>query len=66
MDRPLHNKQIYPLINVLPSLSRLIKSGIGETKDGKYDPQGSSQQVRPAVRQLCHRVGHLCNEGGGW
>ena len=33
MDRPLHNKQIYPPINVLPSLSRLIKSGIGETKE---------------------------------
>jgi len=26
----LHNKQIYPPINVLPSLSRLMKSAIGE------------------------------------
>merc|ERR1719188_232335 len=33
VDRPLHNRQIYPPINVLPSLSRLMKSGIGE-KDG--------------------------------
>jgi vacuolar-type H+-ATPase subunit B/Vma2 len=26
----LHNKQIYPPVNVLPSLSRLMKSAIGE------------------------------------
>ena len=30
IDRALHNKQIYPPINVLPSLSRLMKSAIGE------------------------------------
>jgi len=30
IDRQLHNKQIYPPINVLPSLSRLMKSAIGE------------------------------------
>jgi V-type H+-transporting ATPase subunit B len=30
VDRSLHNRQIYPPINVLPSLSRLMKSGIGE------------------------------------
>merc|ERR1711974_399981 len=30
VDRQLHNKQIYPPINVLPSLSRLMKSGIGK------------------------------------
>jgi V-type H+-transporting ATPase subunit B len=29
VDRQLHNKQIYPPINVLPSLSRLMKSAIG-------------------------------------
>merc|ERR1712129_275121 len=33
VDRQLHNRQIYPPINVLPSLSRLMKSGIGK-KDG--------------------------------
>merc|ERR1711915_750830 len=33
VDRGLYNRQIYPPINVLPSLSRLMKSGIGE-KDG--------------------------------
>lgn len=30
IDRQLHNKQVYPPINVLPSLSRLMKSAIGE------------------------------------
>merc|ERR1712019_251127 len=30
VDRALHNRQIYPPINVLPSLSRLMKSGIGK------------------------------------
>jgi V-type H+-transporting ATPase subunit B len=30
VDRQLHNKQIYPPINVLPSLSRLMKSAIGK------------------------------------
>ena len=30
VDRLLHNRQIYPSINVLPSLSRLMKSAIGE------------------------------------
>ncbi|KAM7266105.1 hypothetical protein ACFE04_019489 [Oxalis oulophora] len=30
IDRQLHNQQIYPPINVLPSLSRLMKSAIGE------------------------------------
>lgn len=30
LDRALHQKAIYPPINVLPSLSRLMKDGIGE------------------------------------
>lgn len=30
IDRSLSNKGIYPPINVLPSLSRLMKDGIGE------------------------------------
>jgi vacuolar-type H+-ATPase subunit B/Vma2 len=29
VERQLHNQQIYPPINVLPSLSRLMKSAIG-------------------------------------
>jgi V-type H+-transporting ATPase subunit B len=32
VDRQLHNRQIYPPINVLPSLSRLMKSAIGVEK----------------------------------
>eukprot|EP00742_Colponemidia_sp_Colp-10_P000246 GILJ01000279.1.p1 GENE.GILJ01000279.1~~GILJ01000279.1.p1 ORF type:complete len:524 (-),score=79.29 GILJ01000279.1:161-1678(-) len=34
VDRQLHNRQIYPPINVLPSLSRLMKSAIGVTSSG--------------------------------
>merc|ERR1712153_176424 len=34
VERKLHNKQVYPPINILPSLSRLMKSGIGEVKQG--------------------------------
>jgi len=30
VDRQLHNRQIYPPINALPSLSRLMKSAIGK------------------------------------
>merc|ERR1712093_340505 len=30
VDRQLHNRQIYPPINVLPSLSRLMKNAIGD------------------------------------
>lgn len=30
LDRQMHNKEIFPPINVLPSLSRLMKSAIGE------------------------------------
>ncbi len=30
LDRVLHGQSIYPPINVLPSLSRLMKDGIGE------------------------------------
>jgi hypothetical protein len=30
LDRQLHNREIFPPINVLPSLSRLMKSAIGE------------------------------------
>lgn len=32
VDRQLHNKGIYPPINVLPSLSRLMKSAIGDKR----------------------------------
>jgi len=43
IDRQLHNKQIYPPINVLPSLSRLMKSAIGEGMTRVDHPSVSNQ-----------------------
>merc|ERR1712230_301143 len=43
VDRQLHNKQIYPPINVLPSLSRLMKSAIGEGLTRMDHPNVSNQ-----------------------
>jgi V-type H+-transporting ATPase subunit B len=43
VDRQLHNRQIYPPINVLPSLSRLMKNAIGK-KHTRFDhPEVSNQ-----------------------
>jgi len=42
VDRQLHNKQIYPPINVLPSLSRLMKSAI---EDSRKDHGSVSNQL---------------------
>jgi V-type H+-transporting ATPase subunit B len=44
VDRQLHNKSIYPPINVLPSLSRLMKSAIGE-KHTREDHGSVSNQM---------------------
>merc|ERR1712072_225961 len=43
VDRRLHNRQIYPPINVLPSLSRLMKAGIGEGRTRKDHGDVSNQ-----------------------
>lgn len=43
IDRQLHNKGIYPPINVLPSLSRLMKSAIGEGHTRKDHSDVSNQ-----------------------
>lgn len=43
VDRQLHNRQIYPPINVLPSLSRLMKSAIGEGMTRVDHPAVSNQ-----------------------
>nr|WCZ58516.1 vacuolar H(+)-ATPase catalytic subunit B [Andalucia godoyi] len=43
IDRQLHNRQIYPPINVLPSLSRLMKSAIGEGMTRKDHNEVSMQ-----------------------
>jgi len=43
IDRNLHNRQIYPPINVLPSLSRLMKSAIGKGMTRVDHPEVSNQ-----------------------
>jgi len=43
IDRQLHNRQIYPPINVLPSLSRLMKSAIGKGMTRLDHPEVSNQ-----------------------
>jgi V-type H+-transporting ATPase subunit B len=43
VDRGLHNRQVYPPINVLPSLSRLMKSGIGKGMTRIDHPSVSDQ-----------------------
>ena len=44
MERALHQKTIYPPINVLPSLSRLMKDGIG-AKYTREDHQDVANQL---------------------
>jgi V-type H+-transporting ATPase subunit B len=43
IDRQLHHRQIYPPINVLPSLSRLMKSAIGKKRTREDHPDVSNQ-----------------------
>eukprot|EP00826_Nyctotherus_ovalis_P063800 TRINITY_DN9357_c0_g2_i12.p1 TRINITY_DN9357_c0_g2~~TRINITY_DN9357_c0_g2_i12.p1 ORF type:complete len:399 (-),score=127.48 TRINITY_DN9357_c0_g2_i12:186-1382(-) len=43
IDRQLHNRQVYPPINVLPSLSRLMKSAIGKGMTREDHPDVSNQ-----------------------
>ncbi|KAK8248499.1 vacuolar ATP synthase subunit B [Phyllosticta capitalensis] len=43
VDRGLYNKGVYPPINVLPSLSRLMKSAIGEGRTRKDHGDVSNQ-----------------------
>jgi V-type H+-transporting ATPase subunit B len=52
VDRQLHNRQIYPPINVLPSLSRLMKSAIGEKLTRKDHGDVSNQLVCRAFGRL--------------
>jgi hypothetical protein len=59
VDRQLHNRQIYPPINVLPSLSRLMKSAIGEKLTRKDHGDVSNQLVgprRPLFYQWTHEL----------
>jgi len=43
IDRNLHNRKIFPPINVLPSLSRLMKSAIGKGMTRDDHPEVSNQ-----------------------
>lgn len=62
MERELNRKGIYPPLNVLPSLSRLMKDGIGEGLT-REDHEGVSNQLYSAyaegrdVRSLVEVVG---------
>jgi V-type H+-transporting ATPase subunit B len=53
VDRNLDNRQIFPPINVLPSLSRLMKSAIGDgmTRD---DHSAVSNQLVRKNTGICH------------
>lgn len=51
IDRQLHNRQISPPINVLPSLSRLMKSAIGEGMT-RFDHGDVSNQL-----YACYAIG---------
>ena len=57
VDRQLHNRQIYPPINVLPSLSRLMKSAIGEGMTRKDHGDVSNQLVNQIPSQIVGGVG---------
>lgn len=73
VDRQLHNRQIYPPINVLPSLSRLMKSAIGDGMTRKDHGDVSNQLVCrlcatmplivAVVCKVCHRQGRPGHEG---
>ena len=49
VDRQIHNRQIYPPINVLPSLSRLMKSAIGEGMTRRDHSDVSNQVITISV-----------------
>lgn len=51
LDRALHGQSIYPPINVLPSLSRLMKDGIGEGYTRK-DHQDVANQLFSAYAKV--------------
>ena len=52
IDRQLHNRQIFPPVNVLPSLSRLMKSAIGE---------GMTRRTTEVSNQMyaCYAIGKV-------
>lgn len=50
LDRELNGKSVYPPINVLPSLSRLMKDGIGEGYT-RADHQDVANQLLPHMQR---------------
>ncbi|MCD6325344.1 V-type ATP synthase subunit B [Candidatus Bathyarchaeota archaeon] len=59
LDRDLYNKGIYPPVNVLVSLSRLMKDGIGEGKT-REDHADVSSQLYAAYAQ-CNEIRSLAS-----
>lgn len=54
IDRDLHKREVYPPVNVLPSLSRLMKSAIGEGMTRHDHSPVSNQMVRSAGLSNVH------------
>ena len=52
LGRELHNKSIYPPVNVPPSLSRLMKDGIGKDYTREDHPRVASQLYASYTRAL--------------
>ncbi len=52
LSRPLHNQGVYPPVNVPPSLSRLMKDGIGEGFTREDHPRVASQMYASYARAL--------------
>ncbi len=59
LDRNLHNRGIYPPVNVLISLSRLMKDGIGKGKTREDHPDVASQLY--AAYAQCNEVRSLAS-----
>lgn len=63
VDRQLHNRQIYPPINVLPSLSRLMKSAIGEGRTRRDHADVSNQlYAKYAIGKDAHAMKAVVGE----
>uniref|UniRef100_M0ZV38 Vacuolar proton pump subunit B n=1 Tax=Solanum tuberosum TaxID=4113 RepID=M0ZV38_SOLTU len=59
IDRQLHNRQIYPPINVLPSLSRLMKSAIGEGMTRRDHSDVSNQARKFFSKDVFHNCSFI-------
>ena len=55
LSRELHNKSVYPPINVPPSLSRLMKDGIGKDDTREDHPRVASQLYASYSRAMDSR-----------